>query len=146
MSATLSTWTKYVITIRVCRSKQRLILTSVPPAPFCFQHSGIIGLKYSSCSGCLLSFSQMLVFTAHCFYRKKLSELDHMQRYFSRKISTPTFPSVSEQEGPAKHEEQRDTETDTSQLLLKSNHLVGQVNSIINGELFSMLKGSTSWV
>ncbi|XP_040024846.2 C2 domain-containing protein 3 isoform X1 [Gasterosteus aculeatus] len=77
-----------------------------------------------------ISPSSSFLFSA---LRKKLSELDHMQRYFSRKISTPTFPSVSEQEGPAKHEEQRDTETDTSQLLLKSNHLVGQVNSIING-------------
>ncbi|XP_037324188.2 C2 domain-containing protein 3 isoform X1 [Pungitius pungitius] len=77
-----------------------------------------------------ISPSSSFLFSA---LRKKLSELDHMQRYFSRKISTPTFPSVSEPEGPAKHEEQRDTETDTCQLLLKSNHLVGQVNSIING-------------
>ncbi|KAM8903491.1 C2 domain-containing protein 3 isoform 2-T2 [Spinachia spinachia] len=77
-----------------------------------------------------ISPSSSLLFSA---LRTKLSELDHMQRYFCRKMSTPTFPSVSEQEGPAKHEEQRDTETDTSQLLLKSNHLVGQVNSIISG-------------
>ncbi|XP_075956209.1 C2 domain-containing protein 3 [Anarhichas minor] len=65
--------------------------------------------------------------------RKKLSELDNIQRYFSRKISTPTFPSMSEQDCHAKREEQRDTETDTCQLLLKSNHLVGQVNNIISG-------------
>ncbi|XP_054454467.1 C2 domain-containing protein 3 [Anoplopoma fimbria] len=65
--------------------------------------------------------------------RKKLSELDNIQRYFSRKISTPIFPSMSEQDCQAKHEEQRDTETDTCQLLLKSNDLVGQVNNIISG-------------
>jgi len=77
--------------------------------------------------------------TPHCFYRKKLSELDNIQRYFSHKISTATFPSMSEQDGHGKLEEQR--ETDTCQLLLKSNHLVGQVNNIICGELFYMLKG-----
>ncbi|XP_068441381.1 C2 domain-containing protein 3 isoform X2 [Clinocottus analis] len=67
--------------------------------------------------------------------RKKLSELDNIQRYFSRKIPTPTFPSMSEQDCHAKHEDekQRDTGTDTCQLLLKSNHLVGQVNNIISG-------------
>ncbi|XP_070685639.1 C2 domain-containing protein 3 [Pempheris klunzingeri] len=65
--------------------------------------------------------------------RKKLSELDNIQRYFSRKLSTPTFPSMSEQDCPAKHEEQRDTETDPCQLLLKSNQLVGEVNNIISG-------------
>ncbi|XP_056296608.1 C2 domain-containing protein 3 isoform X3 [Pseudoliparis swirei] len=63
--------------------------------------------------------------------RKKLSELDNIQRYFSHKISTATFPSMSEQDGHGKLEEQR--ETDTCRLLLKSNHLVGQVNNIISG-------------
>uniref|UniRef100_A0A8C2WW56 C2 domain containing 3 centriole elongation regulator n=1 Tax=Cyclopterus lumpus TaxID=8103 RepID=A0A8C2WW56_CYCLU len=72
--------------------------------------------------------------------RKKLSELDNIQRYFSRKVLTPTFPSMSEQDCHGKHEEQRETETDTCQLLIKSDHLVGQVNNIISGELFYMLK------
>ncbi|XP_034720031.1 C2 domain-containing protein 3 isoform X3 [Etheostoma cragini] len=65
--------------------------------------------------------------------RKKLSELDNIQRYFSRKLSTPTFQTTREQDCHTKHEEQRNTETDTCQLLLKSNQLVGQVNNIISG-------------
>ncbi|XP_056230704.1 C2 domain-containing protein 3 isoform X1 [Seriola aureovittata] len=65
--------------------------------------------------------------------RKKLSELDNIQRYFSRKISTPMFPSVTEQDCHTIHEEQRESETDTTQLLLKSNQLVGEVNNIISG-------------
>ncbi|XP_059188005.1 C2 domain-containing protein 3 [Centropristis striata] len=77
-----------------------------------------------------ISPSSSLLFSA---LRKKLSELDNIQRYFSRKLSTPTFPFTSEQDSHTKHEEQRDTETDTCQLLLKSNQLVGQVNNIISG-------------
>ncbi|XP_051253398.1 C2 domain-containing protein 3 isoform X1 [Dicentrarchus labrax] len=65
--------------------------------------------------------------------RKKLSELDNIQRYFSRKLSTPTFPSMSEQDCHTRREEPRDTETDACQLLFKSNQLVGEVNSIISG-------------
>ncbi|XP_071352498.1 C2 domain-containing protein 3 isoform X2 [Trachinotus anak] len=64
--------------------------------------------------------------------RKKLSELDNIQRYFSRKLSTPAFPSVTEQDCPTKQEEQRESDIDTTQLLLKSNQLVGEVNNIIN--------------
>lgn len=48
VTVTMSTWTKCVFTIRVCRSKQPLtpsvaavLVTSIPPAPSCFQHSGI---------------------------------------------------------------------------------------------------------
>uniref|UniRef100_A0A3P8SAM6 C2 domain containing 3 centriole elongation regulator n=1 Tax=Amphiprion percula TaxID=161767 RepID=A0A3P8SAM6_AMPPE len=67
-----------------------------------------------------------------CFYRRKLSELDNIQRYFSGKLSTPTFPPLPEQDC----NKQRDSETDSSQLLLKSNQLVGQVNNIISGEQF----------
>ncbi|KAM9358901.1 C2 domain-containing protein 3 [Symphorus nematophorus] len=63
--------------------------------------------------------------------RKKLSELDNIQRYFSRKLSTPTFPPMNEQDCHVTHEGQR--ETDSSQLLLKSNQLVGEVNHIISG-------------
>ncbi|XP_029922696.1 C2 domain-containing protein 3 [Myripristis murdjan] len=65
--------------------------------------------------------------------RKNLNELDNIQKYFSRKLSTPTFPSVSEQVCQAKPEERRDSETHTSQLLLKSSQLVGEVNSLISG-------------
>ncbi|RVE65068.1 hypothetical protein OJAV_G00131770 [Oryzias javanicus] len=65
--------------------------------------------------------------------RKKLSELDNIQRYFNRKLSTPTFPSMAEQEDPDQPEEPKDLEADTSQLLLKSNQLLGEVSSIISG-------------
>ncbi|KAM9734096.1 C2 domain-containing protein 3 isoform 2-T2 [Menidia menidia] len=65
--------------------------------------------------------------------RKKLSELDNIQRYFSRKLSTPTFPSVTEQESHPQPEAQRNSETGASHLLLKSNQLVGEVNNIISG-------------
>lgn len=65
--------------------------------------------------------------------RKKLSELDNIQRYFSGKLSTPTFPSMSNQEVNNRQDDQRVSETDTHQLLLRSNLLVGQVNNIISG-------------
>ncbi|KAK9961888.1 hypothetical protein ABG768_007286 [Culter alburnus] len=65
--------------------------------------------------------------------RKNLSELDDIQRYFSRKLSTPTFPKLSELRGTSRQEEHRDSETDTTQLLLKSSQLVGEVNNIIKG-------------
>lgn len=58
--------------------------------------------------------------------RKKLGELDNIQRYFSRKLSTPTFPPSSDQDADHKQE-------DSHQLLLRSNMLVGQVNNIISG-------------
>ncbi|ROL49948.1 C2 domain-containing protein 3 [Anabarilius grahami] len=65
--------------------------------------------------------------------RKNLCELDDIQRYFSRKLSTPTFPKLSELRGTSRQEEHRDSETDTTQLLLKSSQLVGEVNNIIKG-------------
>ncbi|XP_051966142.1 C2 domain-containing protein 3 [Xyrauchen texanus] len=65
--------------------------------------------------------------------RKNLSELDDIQRYFSCKLSTPTFPKLSEPRGTSRQEHHRDSETDTTQLLLKSSQLVGEVNNIING-------------
>ncbi|XP_040901590.1 C2 domain-containing protein 3 isoform X2 [Toxotes jaculatrix] len=74
--------------------------------------------------------SSSLLFSA---LRKKLSELDNIQRYFTRKLSTPTFSSVTEHDCHPEHQEQRESETDTSQLLLKSNQLVGEVNNIISG-------------
>ncbi|XP_047248201.1 C2 domain-containing protein 3 isoform X1 [Girardinichthys multiradiatus] len=63
--------------------------------------------------------------------KRKLSELDNIQRYFNRKLSTPTFPPTTEQDN--QEVDQRLLETDTSQLLLKSNQLVGEVNNIVSG-------------
>lgn len=76
-----------------------------------------------------------------CFfsYRKKLSELDNIQKYFSRKLSTPTFPPMPEQESHNKNEKRRDSEYSSSQLLLKSNQLVGEVHNIISGEFIHLL-------
>ncbi|XP_029302940.1 LOW QUALITY PROTEIN: C2 domain-containing protein 3 [Cottoperca gobio] len=97
-------------------------------------HQGL--QEQTCCSFCLsssagdLNPSSSFLFSA---LRKKLSELDNIQRYFSRKLSTPTFPSTSEQDCQTNHQQPKDTETDTCQLLLKSNHLVGQVNNIITG-------------
>ncbi|XP_036005589.1 C2 domain-containing protein 3 isoform X2 [Fundulus heteroclitus] len=65
--------------------------------------------------------------------RRKLSELDNIQRYFNRKLSTPTFPPLSEQDVNNQDADPGILETDTSQLLLKSNQLVGEVNNIISG-------------
>lgn len=73
------------------------------------------------------------------FYRKKLSELDNIQKYFSRKLSTPTFPPMPEQESHNKHEKRRDSEYSSSKLLLKSNQLVGEVHNIISGEFIHLL-------
>ncbi|XP_026185547.1 C2 domain-containing protein 3 isoform X2 [Mastacembelus armatus] len=85
---------------------------------------------HSECSSSAndLTPSSSFLFSA---LRKKLSELDNIQRYFSRKLSTPTFPS--ELDYHTTHEEQRQPETDTSQILLKSTQLVGEVNKIISG-------------
>lgn len=85
-----------------------------------------------------------------CFfsYRKKLSELDNIQKYFSRKLSTPTFPPMPEQESHNKHQKRRDSEYSSSQLLLKSNQLVGEVHNIISGEFIHLLLRSlrTLWI
>ncbi len=67
-------------------------------------------------------------------FRKNISELDDIQRYFSRKLSTPAFPQLSEMRGTSRLDEHRDSETDNTQLLLKSSQLVGEVNKIIKGE------------
>ncbi|XP_034460102.1 C2 domain-containing protein 3 isoform X1 [Hippoglossus hippoglossus] len=76
-----------------------------------------------------LSPSSSFLFSA---LRKKLSELDNIQKYFSHKPSAPTLPSVTEHDRHNKHEEQGTSETDTNQLLLKSNLLVGEVNNIMS--------------
>uniref|UniRef100_A0A8C1Z2P2 C2 domain containing 3 centriole elongation regulator n=1 Tax=Cyprinus carpio TaxID=7962 RepID=A0A8C1Z2P2_CYPCA len=62
--------------------------------------------------------------------RKNLSELDDIQRYFSRKLSTPSFPKLSELRGTSRLDEHRDSETDTTQLLLKSSHQLVTVSVI----------------
>lgn len=69
-----------------------------------------------------------------CPSRKKLSELDNIQRYFSHKLSPPIFQSVGEPERWSKREEQRNSEKDSSQLFLRSNHSVGNVNNIVKGD------------
>ncbi|XP_063061839.1 C2 domain-containing protein 3 [Engraulis encrasicolus] len=80
--------------------------------------------------------SRSVLFSA---LRRNLSELDDIQRYFSRKLISPPFPSSTGRgDGGGgtplqPQEERRDSDTDTQQLLLKSSRLVGQVNSIING-------------
>ncbi|KAK7883077.1 hypothetical protein WMY93_029251 [Mugilogobius chulae] len=73
--------------------------------------------------------SSSILFSA---LRKKLGELDNIQKYFSRKLSTPIFPT-SDHDANHKPEAQKTTEWDTRQLLLRSNMLVGQVNTIISG-------------
>lgn len=67
------------------------------------------------------------------FHRKKLGELDSIQRYLNRKLSATTFQSASEDDCSAKYEQQG--EQDTRQLLLQSRQLVGEVNNIFSGEL-----------
>ncbi|XP_035478063.2 C2 domain-containing protein 3 isoform X3 [Scophthalmus maximus] len=76
-----------------------------------------------------ISPSSSFLFSA---LRKKLSELDNIQRYFSSKLTTPTFPSMSELNCRNQPEEQRASKMDTSRLLVKSNQLVGEVNNIIS--------------
>uniref|UniRef100_A0A3P8NKJ6 C2 domain-containing protein n=1 Tax=Astatotilapia calliptera TaxID=8154 RepID=A0A3P8NKJ6_ASTCA len=85
--------------------------------------------------------SSSILFSA---LRKKLSELDNIQKYFSRKLSTPTFPPMPEQESHNKHEKRRDSEYSSSQLLLKSNQLVGEVHNIISGEFIHLLLSSST--
>lgn len=95
--------------------------------------------RQSNITACFILFFLIgALTTTPCFYRKRLSELDNIQRYFSRKLSTPTFPAMSEQDCLNKREEQRDT--DTCQLLLKSNQLVGEVNNIISGKVLTNTK------
>ncbi|XP_066518568.1 C2 domain-containing protein 3 isoform X2 [Hoplias malabaricus] len=77
--------------------------------------------------------------------RKNLSELDNIQKYFSHKLSTPVFSGLSEQGQGSKQEEHRDSQSDTAQLLLKSNQLVGEVNSIIKGLSEHQTEVSSPW-
>ncbi|XP_060744293.1 C2 domain-containing protein 3 isoform X1 [Tachysurus vachellii] len=80
-------------------------------------------------SNCAGDPSSSALFSA---LRKNLSELDDIRKYFSRKLSTPVFSALGElNQNPVDKEPHRDSETDTQQLLLKSNQLVGEVNEII---------------
>ncbi|KAM8853579.1 C2 domain-containing protein 3 isoform 1-T2 [Synchiropus picturatus] len=64
--------------------------------------------------------------------RKKLSELDNIQKYFSHKVATPClFPPTSDAECHVTQDSEQ--ETSTSELLLKSKQLVGEVNKIVCG-------------
>ncbi|XP_062872691.1 C2 domain-containing protein 3 isoform X1 [Trichomycterus rosablanca] len=65
--------------------------------------------------------------------RKNLSELDDIQKYFSRKLSTPAFSVLTEQSQNSRQDVHKDSEADTTELLLKSNQLVEEVNGMIAG-------------
>lgn len=76
-----------------------------------------------------------LIIRSNClqfFCRKKLGELDSIQRYFNRKLSATVVQSASEDNCRAKYEQQG--EQDTCQLLPQSSQLVGEVNNIISGD------------
>ncbi|KAJ3590477.1 hypothetical protein NHX12_008428 [Muraenolepis orangiensis] len=87
--------------------------------------------------------------------RKNLSELDDIQKYFSRKLSTSTFPPPSEGvpppsesvPPPIQHDEAQapgHPDTSTHQLLLKSSQLVGEVNNLFSGLQGPCLEAITS--
>uniref|UniRef100_A0A1A7WXY5 C2 calcium-dependent domain containing 3 n=1 Tax=Iconisemion striatum TaxID=60296 RepID=A0A1A7WXY5_9TELE len=86
----------------------------------------------TSCSGSASDSSPSSSFLISVL-RRKLGELDNIQKYLNGKLSTPTFPFTTEEDGCSQDEERRNSETDTSQLLLKSNQLVGEVSDIISG-------------
>ncbi|KAM9801687.1 C2 domain-containing protein 3 [Neosynchiropus ocellatus] len=66
--------------------------------------------------------------------RKKLSELDNIQKYFSHKVATPClFPPTSAAESHVTQGQDCEQETNTSELLLKSKQLVGEVDKIVCG-------------
>lgn len=67
------------------------------------------------------------------FHRKKLGELDSIQRYLNRKLSANAVQSVSLDDCSAEREQQG--EQDTRHLVLQSRQLVGGVSSVITGEL-----------
>lgn len=67
------------------------------------------------------------------FDRKKMGELDNIQRYLNRKLSANTIQSVSQDDCSAKYEQQG--EQDMRQLMLQPRQLVGEVSNVISGEL-----------
>lgn len=66
-------------------------------------------------------------------YRKKLGELDSIQKYLNRKLSANAIQSVSQDDCSAKYEQQG--EQDMRQNLLQSRQLVGDIGNAISGEL-----------
>ncbi|KAK6486427.1 C2 domain-containing protein 3-like [Huso huso] len=83
--------------------------------------------------------SRSALFTA---LRKNLGELDDIQRYFSQKLSTPSFPHVSDpnklsrlsENGDYVQEPQSNSpNTEATQLLAKSSRLVCEVNNLFSG-------------
>lgn len=92
--------------------------------------------------------SFLVLFVPYLFlttaYRKNLSELDEVQRYFSQKLtrSLPDFsdgnrsqPSHGEQEGDHQGLRSREVDPNRCHLLRKSSQLVSQVSSLISGKL-----------
>lgn len=77
------------------------------------------------------------------FYRKNLSELDEIQRYFNQKLAKPLFPLSPQAHSSSLQcqESQRDLlghrasslDTESQFILEKSNNLVLQVSSLITG-------------
>lgn len=77
------------------------------------------------------------------FYRRNLSELDHIQRYFSQKLTKPLLPLSPEtqimsqfQENPARDHGAPGAgsiDPESQCILEKSNNLVLQVSSLITG-------------
>lgn len=138
--ATLSTWTTCVFTTRACRSKRRLTLQAaatpasaksarwIRRARFCSWHSG-------NCADEPLQFhclNESVIIVTTC-YRKKLGELDGIQRHLNRKLSANAVQSVNQDDCSAKNEQQG--EHDLLQLMLQSRQLVGEVSSVISSEL-----------
>ncbi|XP_028855569.1 C2 domain-containing protein 3 isoform X2 [Denticeps clupeoides] len=67
--------------------------------------------------------------------RKNLNELDHIQRYFNQKLTTPrSGPGRDGRPQDQRPQDERlDYDTDAERLLLKSTQLVGVVNDLISG-------------
>lgn len=76
------------------------------------------------------------------FHRKKLGELDSIQRYLNRKLSANAIQSVSQNDCSDKSEPQG--EQDSRQLMQQSRQLVGEVSSVISGELQFILAAKSN--
>ncbi|XP_029111146.1 C2 domain-containing protein 3 isoform X2 [Scleropages formosus] len=65
--------------------------------------------------------------------RKNLSELDDIQKYFSRKLSAPVLSGMLEEDQSSWLEGHIESQANAAQLLLKSDFLVGEVRSLYMG-------------
>lgn len=92
----------------------------------------------------------VLFFLSFFFYRRNLSELDQIQRYFSQKLTKPLLPLSPQPPAVMQSQEtHRDhpgpgassLDPDSQCLLEKSNNLVLQVSSLITG----MAQGTSCW-